>query len=507
MIDRPVNLSPLCHLQIARLNALSSIDPRIRSTCNCGDEIVAVLTDDVPLGLALPGGITSTASSESVTIASLAKTSQSRLSTAVVPLRYHTSLLSSFVDPSAEISSLLQSVETITIGRMVLNPNQTVGDVVAENDSQVKLVQLYRTQPNRRIVSYSKCPPALVFPSRKERRAGTALNIDVLAYVKRSASFRVVLQAISEAMQRFVQAAVAVIAHFRPSSIVARHFVVMGGDLAATVVVPDLPEDDARMVELRKRIHDVFLLPVDRPLFRAACRVLSISPNKSTVFDGGFAGRLSDVHVGIKSHGLETGSSDVEEHLVQGTYLYCHYQQDKCNDSGWGCAYRSLQTLISWCVSQGYMTMRGGKLPSHLEIQRALVEVGDKPERFVGSKEWIGANEVCYALEKLTNVSSKIIHVSRGSEMASQARQLARHFKEQGSPVMVGGGVLAWTILGVTRNERTGVAKFLILDPHYEGRDDLRTIQSKGWVAWKSVDTFRDDAFYNLCLPQRPTAV
>jgi len=42
-----------------------------------------------------------------------------------------------------------------------------------------------------------------------------------------------------------------------------------------------------------------------------------------------------------------------------------------------------------------------------------------------------------------------------------------------------GGGVLAHTILGVDWNEATGDVKFLILDPHYTGADELRTIQDK----------------------------
>jgi hypothetical protein len=34
---------------------------------------------------------------------------------------------------------------------------------------------------------------------------------------------------------------------------------------------------------------------------------------------------------------------------------------------------------------------------------------------------------------------------------------------------MIGGGVLAYTLLGVAFNEDTGEAAFLILDPHYTG--------------------------------------
>jgi len=45
--------------------------------------------------------------------------------------------------------------------------------------------------------------------------------------------------------------------------------------------------------------------------------------------------------------------------------------------------------------------------------------------------------------------------------------------------LFVGGGVLAHTILGVDWNEATGDVKFLILDPHYTGTEDLKIIQDK----------------------------
>lgn len=43
----------------------------------------------------------------------------------------------------------------------------------------------------------------------------------------------------------------------------------------------------------------------------------------------------------------------------------------------------------------------------------------------------------------------------------------------------LGGGVLAHTILGVAWNETTGQIKFLILDPHYTGAEDLQVILDK----------------------------
>ena len=39
---------------------------------------------------------------------------------------------------------------------------------------------------------------------------------------------------------------------------------------------------------------------------------------------------------------------DGEVSAVQGIYSYHHYRQDRIDDSGWGCAYRSLQTIVSW---------------------------------------------------------------------------------------------------------------------------------------------------------------
>lgn len=34
--------------------------------------------------------------------------------------------------------------------------------------------------------------------------------------------------------------------------------------------------------------------------------------------------------------------------LVQGSYEYWHYGCDGLDDRGWGCGYRTLQTLCSW---------------------------------------------------------------------------------------------------------------------------------------------------------------
>ena len=56
---------------------------------------------------------------------------------------------------------------------------------------------------------------------------------------------------------------------------------------------------------------------------------------------------------------------------------------------------------------------------------------------------------------------------------------------------MIGGGVYAYTLLGVSINEeKIENSKLLILDPHYIGADDLTKIIKKGGISWKSKDMF-----------------
>lgn len=105
--------------------------------------------------------------------------------------------------------------------------------------------------------------------------------------------------------------------------------------------------------------------------------------------------------------------------------------------------------------------------------------MGDKSKEFVGSSKWIGSMEISFCLSEMLNVDSKIMSVSKGSELADKARELQYHFETEGTPVMIGGGVLAHTIIGVDFDELTGEVKYLILDPHYTGGEDIKTITSK----------------------------
>ena len=205
-------------------------------------------------------------------------------------------------------------------------------------------------------------------------------------------------------------------------------------------------------------------------------------------------------HLSITGIEDQPKDSHIIRGLVRGDYRYFHYNQDNFNDLGWGCAYRSLQTLISWFILNTSVG-KNIKVPSIPEIQKILVKLGDKDKKIVGSNEWIGAIEVNLVLNELLGIENQILYVSSGSEISSKGRELLYHFQHNGTPVMVGGGVYAYTILGVDYDKVKGECKFLILDPHYVGEDDIKTIINKGWCNWKSIDIFKKENFYNLCLP------
>jgi len=240
-------------------------------------------------------------------------------------------------------------------------------------------------------------------------------------------------------------------------------------------------------------LHQEYLLPKDRPIFSVGQHIYFA---KDTPV---YCDVLLNTHTKLASPPKATTVA-----TVKGNYLYYHYMQQKYDDKGWGCAYRSLQTLCSWFKLQGYSD---ADVPSHKLIQETLVEIGDKQSNFIGSKQWIGSQEVGFVLNQIMKIDSRTICVSSGGELSSKAQDLITHFATHGTPVMIGGGQLAHTIIGIAYNDDTGDAQFLILDPHYTGSEDLNTINSKGWCNWKPASFWDKTSFYNMCLPQVPSNV
>lgn len=137
---------------------------------------------------------------------------------------------------------------------------------------------------------------------------------------------------------------------------------------------------------------------------------------------------------------------DVEVSACKPHFFYFHYLQDNEKDEGWGCAYRSLQTLFSWFLLQG---LTSKAVPSILEIQKILVAMGDKEKSFIQSREWIGAFEVSFVIQKQLGFACNIQHISSGAQVSSLLPVFENHFRTVGSPIMIGGGVLAYTLLGL----------------------------------------------------------
>ncbi|RMX43359.1 hypothetical protein pdam_00020477 [Pocillopora damicornis] len=206
---------------------------------------------------------------------------------------------------------------------------------------------------------------------------------------------------------------------------------------------------------------------------------------------------LSDVH-----SGLELPRDFVDAAIVRGKYEFYHYNVDGFDDRGWGCGYRTLQTICSWVGH--VLEIQNHPVPSLQDIQKTLVKMGDKPDSFVGSREWIGCVEACLYMDQTFGVCSKIIHVLQGESVEHKAAPfLLEHFKHFGSPVMIGGDVDASskTLLGVCKTNKA--FHFLIADPHFYGEAAMKEIQDSGWVQWKSYnDVFKSNSFYNFCLPQ-----
>lgn len=89
---------------------------------------------------------------------------------------------------------------------------------------------------------------------------------------------------------------------------------------------------------------------------------------------------------------------------VQGILSFYHYKCDGQDDRGWGCGYRTLQTLCSWII-QIKIDYSTSNIPSITKIQEILVELEDKPSSFIKSNQWIGTCEATMVLSQLYDVN------------------------------------------------------------------------------------------------------
>ncbi|KZS06705.1 putative Ufm1-specific protease 1 [Daphnia magna] len=208
---------------------------------------------------------------------------------------------------------------------------------------------------------------------------------------------------------------------------------------------------------------------------------------------------LSNVHSGLSD---PTTSPQKKVHITN-SYVYYHYKCDGYNDVGWGCGYRTLQTIASHLSLQDKQG-KAVQVPTLMKIQETLVEIGDKELSFIKSREWIGSFEVCLVIDKLYDVPCKILHCPSGG-MTSIFPKLEEHFAKSSSapPIMMGGdrdasskGVLGTCSVDDDR-------WLLVLDPHYQGgQTSAAKLQREGYIRWIHLSEFDKQSFYNICLPQ-----
>ncbi|XP_024946467.1 ufm1-specific protease 1 isoform X2 [Cephus cinctus] len=190
-----------------------------------------------------------------------------------------------------------------------------------------------------------------------------------------------------------------------------------------------------------------------------------------------------------------------ETFLVRGDYEYWHYGCDGFNDKGWGCGYRTLQTICSWIKDT---LTSNAPVPNLRSIQEILVALEDKDKSFIGSREWIGSFEVCLVLDYRYDVVSKIIHIPNGKDLIQYIDKLKKHFEDFASPIMMGGDkdCSSKGIMGIHIGSN-GNAYLLVVDPHFIGKaKGINHLQSEHWIKWQHFSDFVNSSFYNFCLPQ-----
>eukprot|EP00035_Acanthoeca_spectabilis_P020575 m.433604 g.433604 ORF g.433604 m.433604 type:complete len:295 (+) comp17596_c0_seq1:301-1185(+) len=205
-------------------------------------------------------------------------------------------------------------------------------------------------------------------------------------------------------------------------------------------------------------------------------------------------------------------------HLLRGQCLYYHYGVDGTRDHGWGCGYRTLQTIVSW-IRLNIESCQDQTTPTLIEIQQVLA-TANRAKRghpgFVGSTEWISTEDCYIYLAAVLGVQCRVLTLARDDCRESGlelAEQLAEHFDRGDGPVMIGGVTdnRSRACVGVQFGATPKDYHLLVLDPHFGGRLDsdgehneltpsgLATLSQH--YRWESMDFFERGSWYNLCCP------
>ena len=188
------------------------------------------------------------------------------------------------------------------------------------------------------------------------------------------------------------------------------------------------------------------------------------------------------------------------------SFYFYHYECDKVSDSGWGCAYRTLQSIISWFRSN-YQIF--DHVHSIEEIQDMIRKADYAHATLsIGSKVWIGSVEIATVLSNLSqnHIACRILHARTLPELETYLLTVVKeHLVNVGIPFMVGAGSYSFTLAGIDVETKS----VLIVDPHFEDPSrnaDANKAVAKGFIGWKRIAQFFDfkkvsGNFINICLP------
>ena len=110
---------------------------------------------------------------------------------------------------------------------------------------------------------------------------------------------------------------------------------------------------DLDRVEVRGSLHDEHGVSKKFPVFKSQFAINSKILKRDDNCKSVFGEQLIRPNDSIKNDKLVTGLEDpVATGEILGNYRYYHYRSDD-GDTGWGCAYRSLQSIASWFSMNG----------------------------------------------------------------------------------------------------------------------------------------------------------
>ncbi|CRK98249.1 CLUMA_CG011611, isoform A [Clunio marinus] len=139
---------------------------------------------------------------------------------------------------------------------------------------------------------------------------------------------------------------------------------------------------------------------------------------------------LKNVHSYLKH------PSNEDVYLTKYNYYYHHYICDGFNDVGWGCGYRTLQSICSMIIMTNEIEV---SVPSIKQIQEILCKIGDKETSFMNSREWTGAIETCYVIDELFNIPSYLHHISNSERISTKRNEIVNYFRDHGGVIAMGG--------------------------------------------------------------------